>query len=207
MKHIITTIFVIAIFYQASTLSLVTHLKTFEEIKHSLKVLGSIKGNLTVNQIAKFKRGEVDTLNRLRALHGCAPVKLDNKITKYSQKYAQKLFDEKKFEHSGGPYGENLWAIGGYPFFNYQKGAAVMAWYSQIAGYDFDKGEATSQDKVIGHFTAEIWNSVKKVGFGFAAGVKDEDRPEEGTILYVVANFYPAPNVQGQYTKHVPRPL
>ena len=61
-----------------------------------------------------------------------------------------------------------------------------------------------------GHFTAEIWKSVTSVGFGYAWGnypYKMGDQTLEVPSIYVTANFYPTPNVQGQYTNMVPRPL
>lgn len=93
MRQILACFLLIGIVYQASSLSLVAHLETFEDIKSSLKVLGKINGKpISVSKLTKFRAGEVETLNRLRALHGVPPVKLDKKITAVSQAYAEKLF-------------------------------------------------------------------------------------------------------------------
>lgn len=56
---------------------------------------------------------------------------------------------------------------------------------------------------MIGHFTAQIWKEVTGVGFGFCAAtqqyVYSPDLTLDIAVLYVVANYYPTPNVVGQY--------
>ena len=49
-----------------------------------------------------------------------------------------------------------------------------------------------------GHFTQVVWKNTKEVGFGVAS-TKDKSR------CYVVANYYPAGNYQGQFPKNVLR--
>ena len=45
----------------------------------------------------------------------------------------------------------------------------VEQWYSEIDNYDFVTGKKKDDSgRAIGHFTAMIWDDVKKVGFGFA---------------------------------------
>jgi len=44
---------------------------------------------------------------------------------------------------------------------------------------------------------------VKSVGFGFYGG-KDQYYGMEGTSIYIVANFYPTPNIEGKFIENVP---
>jgi len=55
---------------------------------------------------------------------------------------------------------------------------------------------------MVGHFTAMIWKSSTSVGFGYTQGAE-----QGGFGIYVVANYYPTPNVIGDYAQNVPKPL
>lgn len=57
-----------------------------------------------------------------------------------------------------------------------------------------------------GHFTAEIWKGVTSVGYGYAVA-PTKIGSSKGYAIYVVANFYPVPNVWGQYVANVPKLL
>ncbi len=87
---------------------------------------------------------------------------------------AQAWADRGVFEHSSsydlpppaGPAGENL-AIG------YITGAqAIDGWYSEIAHWAFDPGDGTGNSGTTRHFTAMVWNGVKKLGCGLYASTK-----------------------------------
>lgn len=83
-------------------------------------------------------------------------------------------------------------------------GSAVVKWYNEIAFYNFDTGKSNDSSKTVLHFTAEIWCSIKNVGFGFY-GVETMINGEKGAELYVVANFDPTPNIIGKYKQNIPR--
>lgn len=55
---------------------------------------------------------------------------------------------------------------------------------------------------MVGHFTAMIWKSVKSVGFGYSVVPEDD-----GYAIYVVANYWPTPNVRGKYAANVPKKI
>jgi hypothetical protein len=44
---------------------------------------------------------------------------------------------------------------------------------------------------------------MKSVGFGFYGG-KDQYYGMEGTSIYIVTNFYPAPNIEAKFIESVP---
>ena len=79
----------------------------------------------------------------------------------------------------------------------------MSSWYRQNSNYNFTSGEAVDPSLPYKYFTAEIWKGVSSVGFGFYGG-KDQYFGNDGYSFYVVANFYPAPNVNGQFLQNVP---
>ena len=86
--------------------------------------------------------------------------------------------------------GENLYYCTGYPP---DGGMPVTSWYDEIKDYDFKNGK--SKGGVIGHFTQVVWKGTQYVGMGVAS--KDNNN------YFVVANYFPAGNWDGQYTKNV----
>ena len=58
------------------------------------------------------------------------------------------------------------------PKITYNDGLMTNTWYKEIDDYNFNTG-LSKNGGVIGHFTAEIWKSVTKVGFGFSGGPSD----------------------------------
>lgn len=91
--------------------------------------------------------------NKLRAIHHAPALKWDNKLATYAQKWSNKC----NFEHSDGPYGENL-ALG-YPTW----GSVINGWYSEVKDYDYSK-PGFSMDT--GHFTQLVWKETSKIGCG-----------------------------------------
>lgn len=47
-----------------------------------------------------------------------------------------------------------------------------------------------------------IWKSVTSVGFGYKVVAE-----KGGYAIYVVANYSPTPNMQGQYAANVPKKI
>lgn len=46
-------------------------------------------------------------------------------------------------------------------------------WYDEVQYYNYESGssvEPGNPAKEVSHFTAQIWESITSVGFGFAAG-------------------------------------
>lgn len=115
------------------------------------------------------------------------------------------MLSTKVFDHSpearSGKYGENLYYAWGSPSLSYTIGQASQGWYNEIKDYNFATFKSINGNAV-GHFTAMIWKSAKKVGFGFAIGPKDK-----GYAIYITANYSPVTNVIGQYGANVPKPL
>ncbi|KAI9318708.1 CAP domain-containing protein [Dichotomocladium elegans] len=91
--------------------------------------------------------------NKYRAKHSAPALKWDKKLEKYAQRWANKC----TFQHTGGPYGENL-AMG----YGNWKGA-IAGWYNEVDAYDYNHPGFSSST---GHFTQVVWKSTTKIGCG-----------------------------------------
>lgn len=160
--------------------------------------------DLTSALKTELLQGEINRLNSLRTLHGVGNVTENSTLTNAAQAYADNLCSTDGFQHSPGAlsglYGENLYYTAAYPYIQYSYGAATNSWYSEISDYNFTTQAAVSSNKVVGHFTAEIWKSVTTVGFGYCkTSFVFPGLPLPAVKLYVVGNYYPVPNfyIQG----------
>jgi|SRR5579862_6464309 len=72
----------------------------------------------------------LDSHNKYRALHGASALTWDDDLASYAASHASSCV----FQHTGGPYGENLAA--GYGSVS----ASIDAWYNEIKDYNFANG-------------------------------------------------------------------
>jgi hypothetical protein len=70
---------------------------------------------------------------------------------------------------------------------------ATTSWYSEIKDYNFNNGGFSGST---GHFTQVVWNATKKLGAGFAFN-------SDHHSVYVVAQYTPPGNYEGQYQQNV----
>jgi hypothetical protein len=123
-----------------------------------------------------------------------------------AQAYADLLSATGAFLHSdaakSGKYGENLYWGWGYPSYTYPSAGASVSWYSEVEYYNYQTFKTTTPGQAVGHFTAMVWKATTSAGFGYALVPEDG-----GYAMYVVANYYPTPNVQGLYASNVTPPV
>lgn len=87
-------------------------------------------------------------------------------------------------------YGENLyWRSGRTP----TCGDAVIAWYNEIALYNFDQPKFSPKT---GHFTQLVWRESKKIGCAAAQSPRTKR-------VYIACNYFPPGNVRGRYKENV----
>jgi len=143
---------------------------------------------------ANFKSGILSRSNDYRRAHAVKQLTWDSTLASYAKNYLNKAGSGAgkcpKFEHSGGPYGENL-AIG-YA----TPRDTVSAWGDERAKYDFKKGEFSG---ATGHFTQLVWAGTTRVGCNrkFCNG----DNGIKG--WYVACEYAPRGNIIGQFTQNV----
>ncbi|KAM5353976.1 hypothetical protein ACJ41O_000626 [Fusarium nematophilum] len=132
-----------------------------------------------------FTSAVLNSTNVYRGEHNASSLDWNTTLEDFASDYLDSL-DDCEFEHSGGPYGENL-AIG-YPNVT----ASVEAWGDERDEYDFGDAEFS---KETGHFTQLVWRDTTAVGCGRKLC------GERG--WYLVCEYWPRGNVEGQFEDQV----
>uniref|UniRef100_A0AC34RBI2 SCP domain-containing protein n=1 Tax=Panagrolaimus sp. JU765 TaxID=591449 RepID=A0AC34RBI2_9BILA len=142
-------------------------------------------------EIKKFQKDQLDEINRYRAIHQAPPLVLDEKLTEYSQKWANHLAKTGKLAHQPDQkYGENVAAGSPWKSLNPAK-----LWYSEAPKANYSNLESSMNCL---HFTQLVWWNSKKLGLGVAVSASG--------MGFVVANFDPPGNVRGQFGANVSPP-
>lgn len=141
-------------------------------------------------------------VNELRARHGSPPLTLDQELTDYAKSRAATMSTQEglSYGHAGlqDGYGENASWQGASSGPTAGSGsAAVNSWYKENEHYNFTD-PAASGPGATGHFTALVWKNTTRLGVGRVAG-----QGSKWWETYIVANFAPAGNVEGQYRMNV----
>ena len=150
--------------------------------------------DVNLDDFTQFQREGLIMHNKYREAHHAPLIKLNKELCEIAQKYAEHLVEINTMVHSharfkGTAMGENLYYSSG---FQPDGGMPVTSWYDEIKDYDFKNGR--SKGGVIGHFTQVVWKGSQYVGMGIASN---------GNNYFVVANYFPAGNWDGEYTKNV----
>ncbi|GFN15680.1 putative extracellular SCP domain protein Pry1 [Aspergillus tubingensis] len=101
---------------------------------------------------ALFQSSILDVSNTYRKAHNASNLIWNTTLTQYALNWAQ----ECKWQHSNGPYGENL--AFGYP----NVSSAVAAWGDEVQKCNFQ--EPTGFTEETGHFTQLVWRETREVG-------------------------------------------
>lgn len=127
--------------------------------------------------------------DRLRAMHCAPPMRWSERLASSAQAWADELVARGcAFEHSRGPYGENL-AAGTAGHLDAE--AVAQMWYREVADYDFARGGFSMQT---GHFTQLVWVGTTELGCGQSTC--------NGLDVWV-CQYGPPGNVEGQYRQNV----
>lgn len=132
-----------------------------------------------------FTSAVLNSTNLYRSEHNGTDLSWNSTLEEFATDYLDSL-DDCEFEHSGGPYGENL-AIG-YPNVT----ASIEAWGDERDEYDFGDAEFS---KETGHFTQLVWRDTTDVGCGRKLCGKRG--------WYLVCEYSPPGNVEGQFEDQV----
>ncbi|XP_077988363.1 Golgi-associated plant pathogenesis-related protein 1-like [Glandiceps talaboti] len=165
--------------------------------KTSIEAGGEVKD---VKPDAKFlKNLRQDVLkchNKYRSKHSASSLKLNDSLNKTAQDWAEQMAKSDRFGHRpNGKYGENIYyAMNSRGLGTLTGQSVVQSWYDEIKNYNFKRGGFSSGT---GHFTQVVWKGSKELGLGFAPS------RNRANTWYVVANYNPAGNVQGQYDQNV----
>ncbi|KAL4821589.1 CAP domain-containing protein [Aspergillus spinulosporus] len=138
---------------------------------------------------SQFRSSILRTTNAYRAAYNASSLSWNQTLADYAKDWAKGC----RWEHSSGPYGENL--AYGYK----DASSAVTAWGDEAALYDFSKPTGFTEET--GHFTQLVWKSTRE--FGCAAvdcgltDLNDDEDRERAQGWFVVCEYMPAGNVVG----------
>ncbi|KAJ4366857.1 hypothetical protein N0V83_007385 [Neocucurbitaria cava] len=138
-----------------------------------------------------FRDSILNVTNTYRKQHNATSLEWNETLADFAKDWS----DDCKFEHSGGPYGENL--ASGYP----NASASVIAWGEERKEYDFRDGEFST---ATGHFTQLVWKNTTQVGCSRTecnAGQTGGHGDAPG--WYVVCEYALAGNVIGAFVENV----
>ena len=134
-------------------------------------------------------------VNAYRARHGSPPLKWDDTIANFSQKYSYYLVSNNLFQHSNNElYGENL------AYFQGQGNnmmelikKSIDLWYDEIKLYNFNN---PGYSPGTGHFTCLVWKSSTTFGMGYSYNTQTR-------IADITQNTAPPGNIIGQFQENV----
>ncbi len=141
-----------------------------------------------------FREEALSRHNTLRRRHGSPALTEDSELTNFAQEWAEQLANTGVMQHRpNNPYGENIYyAWSSQSGFDVDGDVPVNAWYDERSNYNYDQPGFSSQT---GHFTQVVWKDTTKLGCGKA-------KSTDGKV-FVVCNYDPPGNVQGQFSQNV----
>ncbi|KAF6801055.1 SCP-like extracellular protein [Colletotrichum musicola] len=137
------------------------------------------------NSDSTFTSAVLNSTNTYREQHDAQDVSWNDTLARFAADYLDGMSDC-DFEHSGGPYGENL--ARGYP----NATASVEAWGDERDDYDF---RAAEFEEETGHFTQLVWKNTTDVGC--ARKLCEDDG------WYLVCEYWPRGNFGGLFEEQV----
>ena len=143
-------------------------------------------------KLEDYRHDQLKKHNYYRRGHGASGLVIDEKINNHAQEWAEYLASKGSFYHRpNNQYGENLASASALT----SDMDASKMWYDEISMYNFGSQGFSSGT---GHFTQLVWKGSKRVGFGLARG--------RNGMWVTCANYYPAGNMQGDFSRNVQRP-
>ena len=180
----------------------VTNIINDKKVHINKNVLINNDSKLIKENLPIVDNNKSDIINRifnmhleLRKMHGCSKDLIHDKdLDDLAQKRAEKLLSSKSEIFSEDLYnkevlGENILISDKI----LEPEEICNKWYNEGLDYNYEKNKF---QKGTGHFTQLIWKNTKKIGFGL--GIKDDQ-----SKMVVVAYYYPAGNIFGEFTKNV----
>ncbi|KAF4524949.1 hypothetical protein B566_EDAN014130, partial [Ephemera danica] len=141
-----------------------------------------------------FSEFEIEALkahNEFRDQHGAPPLKLSRTLCSYANEWAKYLAGRNTLQHrTDRTYGENLYAMWGSGV-NVNGRTAVQSWYDEVKNYNHSYPVFGMNT---GHFTQVVWKSTTEMGIAIV---------KAGNGVFVVANYSPHGNMQGQFQANV----
>jgi uncharacterized protein YkwD len=159
--------------------------------------------------LAALRAASIVKHNGYRTTHHSPNLVVSSSINNTAQTWAQYLATNGLFQHSTASQrnnaGENLYvyyttatSVDAATLAN----SAVKSWYDEVSAYNYNSPVFSS---ATGHFTQVVWKNSTQLGCGAAQGTKTMNGTKYNAF-YVVCNYAPAGNVQGQFAANVLKP-
>ncbi|AFZ26025.1 Cysteine-rich secretory protein family [Cylindrospermum stagnale PCC 7417] len=169
---------------------------------------GPVMGQTSID-LATFRNSALSKHNGYRVTHSSPNMTISDSVNNTAQAWAEYLATNAVLQHSTASQrnnaGENLYV-------SYTTASSIAAstladtavkkWYDEVSAYNYANPGFSSQT---GHFTQVVWKSSTQLGCGAAQGTKTIN----GTTykaFYVVCQYAPAGNMQGQFPANVLQP-
>ena len=166
----------------------------------------SVLGQTSID-LAALRSAAVSQHNTYRATHKSPNITISDSLNSSAQAWAENIASSGQFKHSTNRNNvkENLYAsyttetsIDPTTLGN----GAVSDWYSEIKDYNYASPGFSSDT---GHFTQVVWKGSTQLGCGAAQGTATI-KGTKYNAFYVVCQYAPAGNVQGQFPDNVLKP-
>ena len=201
LGHILTrdnTLYVVANFYPEGNIKEQFLKNVFPIVKERKYSKSEENDNSSYySMTTKFIEEALSSHNEIREKHNSPPLILNPTLSTLAQNHSEFLAKEKKLSFSNNKLnkekiGENLF-VGNK---NYNGEEVTSFWYKGNIKYNFRNLNDNNYDDIeINNFTQLIWKNTKEVGFGLSYDKKGN--------FYVVANYFPCGNIEGQYQYNV----
>uniref|UniRef100_A0A0K8RGG5 Putative antigen 5 protein n=1 Tax=Ixodes ricinus TaxID=34613 RepID=A0A0K8RGG5_IXORI len=138
--------------------------------------------------------------NHYRVRHHAPPLKSNTTLYLLAREWARRLAiqdDPRNVTHRPGKgLGENIYWTkpSKAPYEQYAK-LAVDAWYAENVNYTYVPG---GYSPATAHFTQLVWIKTTQVGCGYNVS--------QSNTIYVVCNYFPQGNIEGEYQENVKPP-
>ncbi|TVU40959.1 hypothetical protein EJB05_14445, partial [Eragrostis curvula] len=131
----------------------------------------------------------VNLHNTAREAVGVGPVSWDDTVAAYAESYAAQRQGDCALVHSGGQYGENIYAGGAGA--DWSAADAMESWVSEQQFYDHDSNTCSAPpDKSCGHYTQVVWRDSTTIG---CARVVCNDGG-----VFIICSYNPRGNWEGE---------
>nr|AWS21486.1 putative pathogenesis-related protein PR1a [Secale cereale] len=125
--------------------------------------------------------------NAARAAVGVGAVSWSTKLQGFAQSYANQRMNDCKLQHSGGPYGENIfWGSGQ----SWTAADAVKLWVDEKQNYHLDSNTCDA-GKVCGHYTQVVWRKSTRIGCARVVCAGNRG-------VFITCNYDPPGNFNGE---------
>ncbi|MCO5560001.1 hypothetical protein L7F22_013606 [Adiantum nelumboides] len=128
--------------------------------------------------------------NGARESVGVPPLVWDDTVAQYAQSYGEHQRDNANcaLQHSGGPYGENLFWTSAT---SVSPADAVGAWINEKQDYDYESNTCAAGN-VCGHYTQVVWAASLRLGCASIAC-------NNGGGTFVICNYDPPGNYADEH--------